>query len=359
MNNSLEVLKQELLAQKNAILAKGGTVTVAGNNPTPAEITAGIGTLDLPAYELTNAQPSDVIAGKTFFSGNSTLKTGTLSYSAETMDIMYFYNNSSASIQNRFTYNLKAGLTYLREYAFCKNPNPVNFYFNSELEEVGDYAFFLSNNFAFPNFTSLTNLRRVGTYSFQQCYNSGIDFSALPTSLKTIGDRAFQDCLTDGMSVAIPALTTLGQYSFYSSQRRVIAGALTFDSNFNVSTLNSNIFTWVKFSNDFVIPSSVRTVSSTFNFRGGFRSITIPTTCTRLSDRCFGSQDSDAQANYSMQWVEFKATTPPTIGSSIFAIQDFLNGAYIYVPDEAVDTYKAVSNLSRYASYIKPVSEKP
>lgn len=43
--DNLEILKQELLAQKAAIESKGGTVVVAENNPSPSEITAGINTI--------------------------------------------------------------------------------------------------------------------------------------------------------------------------------------------------------------------------------------------------------------------------------------------------------------------------
>ncbi len=42
---ALETLKQELLAQKAAIEAKGGTVIVKNTYPSPSEITAGIATI--------------------------------------------------------------------------------------------------------------------------------------------------------------------------------------------------------------------------------------------------------------------------------------------------------------------------
>ena len=41
--NSLDQLKQELLTQKTAITNKGGTVTIAHTNPSPAEITFALG----------------------------------------------------------------------------------------------------------------------------------------------------------------------------------------------------------------------------------------------------------------------------------------------------------------------------
>lgn len=75
--DSLEILKQELLSQKDEIVSKGGTVTVASVNPSPSEITAGIKTIIVPDLTGATATVEDVILGKTFYSGNGTIKTGT------------------------------------------------------------------------------------------------------------------------------------------------------------------------------------------------------------------------------------------------------------------------------------------
>lgn len=60
--NSIEELKEQLLLQKSAIEAKGGTVTVAGTNPSPAEITAGINTI--PSASTTSANSISVASLK-------------------------------------------------------------------------------------------------------------------------------------------------------------------------------------------------------------------------------------------------------------------------------------------------------
>lgn len=54
------------------------------------------------------------------------------------------------------------------------------------------------------------------------------------------------------------------------------------------------------------------------------------------------------------QWVAFHATTPPTCTSAAFYAK-----ATIYVPDEAVDTYKNATGFKDVADRIKPLSEKP
>jgi hypothetical protein len=57
-----------------------------------------------------------------------------------------------------------------------------------------------------------------------------------------------------------------------------------------------------------------------------------------------------------LEWIEFKSITPsPYIDSTTFG---YTNECSIYVPDAAVDTYKAASVWSAYADRIKPVSER-
>lgn len=53
-----------------------------------------------------------------------------------------------------------------------------------------------------------------------------------------------------------------------------------------------------------------------------------------------------------LQSVLINATTPPTLGSSVFG-----GSASIYVPDASVDAYKAKENWSTYADRIKPLSQ--
>jgi hypothetical protein len=51
--------------------------------------------------------------------------------------------------------------------------------------------------------------------------------------------------------------------------------------------------------------------------------------------------------------VTVEPTTPPTLGSSIFG--NNASGRKIYVPSASVDTYKAASGWSDYASDIEAI----
>jgi len=57
----------------------------------------------------------------------------------------------------------------------------------------------------------------------------------------------------------------------------------------------------------------------------------------------------------SLTFVSVLSTTPFPLSSGALTNG---NTCPIYVPDDAVDTYKTATNWSAYASRIKPISEK-
>lgn len=73
--------------------------------------------------------------------------------------------------------------------------------------------------------------------------------------------------------------------------------------------------------------------------------VNIPNTVTSIGDQAF------KQCN-SLTSVTVEATTPPTLGSNSF---DYTNDCPIYVPAESVNTYKAASGWSTYASRIQAI----
>ena len=68
---------QELITQKKLLDEKGFPVDVKNVNPSPSEITKAIENITLD-FSQSDAVESDVVAGKTFYSKNTELKTGTL-----------------------------------------------------------------------------------------------------------------------------------------------------------------------------------------------------------------------------------------------------------------------------------------
>ena len=355
--NSLETLKQELITQKNLIDSKGGNVIVAGNNPTPSEITAGINSLETPDYASTNATVEDVVAGKTFISGNSTIKTGTLNYSSDSLRASLLWEKTATN--GTFSFSIPSGTAYVRPYAFYSNMNTVDIYFSSTITEIGSYAFYSCSNFKFPNFNSLQNITTIADHAFERGnrVNSQIDYSALPSSITKIATYGFYNMLPSGTSVALPALTSLGTFAFGVDNDLRTMGSLTYAQGFSLTTLPISCFQQCRFGNHFRIPTGVTTVGNDFNYRGNFASVTVPSSVTRLGHYCFGSYDFDANSLYTTSYFLFEGTTPPTMGNDPIAKQNLNHNFKIYVPDNAVDTYKNHSGFATYANVICSVEE--
>ena len=358
MNNSLDILKSELNAQKTAILSKGGVVNVAGVNPTPAEITTGIESISTPDYSSATAQESDVVAGKTFIAGNSQIKTGTLSYSPDMLSIVTLYTNT-ASTQTEFSLTFPEGLTYLRQYAFYSNPNPVAVYFDSAITKIEQYAFYNARNFRFMNFNTLQSLSTIQSYAFTQTYDSNIAMDALPSSIRIIQSYAFQDAYSAGQAIVVPPLTSLGDFAFGSNQGKKQITSLSWSNGFAVQTLPGYLVYNLQVSSQLTIPASVKTLASYSFYGSKFASYVIPSTVTKLGDKTFHGSTVEALSYYADSYIKFERETPPTFGTNLIATQMLSNNIKIYVPDNSVDAYKTANNFSQYASYVYPVSQMP
>ena len=137
-------------------------------------------------------------------------------------------------------------------------------------------------------------------------------FIAIPSSVTTIADEAFKSCksLT---RINIPSgVTKIGSSAFY-----------------NCSSLTS-----------IEIPSGVTEIErDAFSRCSSLTSIEIPSGVTKIGSDAF-SRCSSLKSMY------LRATTPPTLGSSVFSSCP----AVFYVPMEAVEAYKNAEGWSKYAS---------
>ena len=156
---------------------------------------------------------------------------------------------------------------------------------------------------AFGGFTSLINAPeipnsvRLMDYTFGSC-TSLVNAQMIPSSVTNI-ESTFRDCTSLVNAPEIPNSVTSLSYTFYGCSSLVNAP---------------------------VIPSSVTSIFYTFR------------DCTSLNE------------------VTFLHTTPPTYSYTLYGCSKLES---IYVPDEAVDTYKTATGWLDYASKIKPLSGKP
>lgn len=125
---------------------------------------------------------------------------------------------------------------------------------------------------------------------------------------------------------------------------------------------------------EMVIPEGITRIKSTaFGYCSNLTAVTLPSTLTTIDVRAFIScqkldhiiipsnvtsmGDACLSYTYRMRYVIMEGSTPPTLGTGVFARADILEA--IYVPDASVATYKATNNWSTYASIIKGISERP
>lgn len=359
--SNLETLKQELISQKTAIESKGGVVTVANTNPSPKEITEGINSIKLQSVDLSDstATEADVLSGKTFYSGDTELKTGTLTISQgmdeNMLKHLFLYTPDQKTSEETIYYTLPDYATNVKPYLFHSNKNNIVLTLPSNTTKISEYQFYNCSNFNITNLVELP-INEVSIYGLEG--TTCVDLENLWPTLTTIGMRGLANAMQPNAVINMPAVSSLGTYAVASLDGIRSISSLNI-SNLNIASIPNYAFSCLATNGDLTIPSKVTTVGSYCFYRGSFNNITIPSTCTKLSDYCFGSLTSDPTSTYQLKTMTFESNTPPTIGKYFLGTHHVNNGAKIYVPDAALSTYLAVSNLKNFTSIIYPMSQKP
>lgn len=162
----------------------------------------------------------------------------------------------------------------------------------------------------------------------------------LPDSVTTIGTYAFNYC-QNLTAVTIPdSVTTIGNYAF---ERCYDIRNLSIGSG--VTSIGDGAFGRCTSLTSITIPDSVTTIGSNGNYGAfydcsGATSLTIGSGVTSIASSAFRECTS-------LTAITINATTPPTLGSSVFSNT---NNCLIYVPSESY--YNYMSAWSQYADRI-------
>ena len=179
-------------------------------------------------------------------------------------------------------------------------------------------------NLALTGLTNVTSVNipdsvtSIGASAF---YNTGLTSVYIPESVTTIEDSAFGSCASLVEAHLPSGLTVLNGELFVSCG--------------NLERVN--------------IPEGVTTISGqVFSQCFKFKYVEMPSTVTSIGYNCF----------YIVTITELvmHAVVPPSLTS--FGLGNGSKAQAIYVPDESVEAYKTSDGWSRYASVVKPISER-
>lgn len=202
----------------------------------------------------------------------------------------------------------------------------------------------------------------IGNNAFYQL--TSLSSIVITNSVTTIDENAFYGC-SSLSSVTIPtSVTSIGRYSFAqcaipsvtipSGVTSISEGTFEYCSNLTnvaiqngVTSIGSYAFSYCSSLSSVTIPSSVTSIGG-YAFRNcsSLLSVTIPNSVTNIGARAFRNCTS-------LSSMTIYATTPPTLDNTN-ALQN-TNDCPIYVPSESVETYKAASGWSTYASRIQAI----
>ena len=261
---------------------------------------------------------------------------------------------------------------------------------NLESVDIGNCVTNIENN-AFSGYSSLTSViigsgvTSIGNSAFNSC--SSLTSVTIPSGVTSIGASAFQWC--SGLtSVTIPSgVTSIGNMAFeYCSNLTGISipntvtyiGGSAFEGCSGITSINipsgvTSIRNWTfaycKSLSSCTIGNGVTSIGYASYYQcSGLTIIEIPDSVTSIDDYAFRGcsgltsctigSGATSIGNYafwgcsSLTSITVNATTPPSLGSNVFGNT---NNCPIYVPCESVNTYKAASGWSTYASRIEAI----
>ncbi len=328
---------------------------------------------------------------------------GYLVYSDETKKYLFacFYTatgdivipNSVTSIGTEAFYNCSGltsvtipnSVTSIGDYAFRGCSGLTSVTIPNSVTSIGNYAFY--NCSGLTSVTIGNSVTSIGGHAFEGC--TGLTSVTIPNSVTSIGSSAFSGCsgltsvvwnakncsdfasnktpfydlrsqitsftfsnevehipayLCNGMSnltsVTIPNnVTSIGAAAF---ERCTGLTSVTIPNS--VTSIGNDAFSYCSGLTAVTIPNSVTSIGNyAFNYCTGLTSVTIPNSVTSIGEGAFAYC-------YGLTSVTIEAETPPTLGNSVFTST---NNCPIYVPCNAVNTYKTASKWNSYADRIR------
>lgn len=309
---------------------------------------------------LVNLELGDGITyiGSNAFEGCNALDRLDLPETIETIDSSAF---NGTKVLNRQDYAALPLVTTLGKWAFAYSSVTKRMAFPNLTGTISNNTFYKSGIEEITDLGTVTKIvdSQNGGYGIYGTFqdSAALRYVALPQTLKYLGASAFSGCTSLSLTeINLPALTTIGGSAFYNCTSLALAEinlpALT--------TIGDNAFRLCKAIVNLRVNAEQLSSMPTLVFADctGMKTLYLNTPALTTA----GGTASNTSVVYNCtELLNFAITaeTPPTWnnGANMFMYCDKLVG--IYVPDSAVETYKAASGWTKFADKIKPLSEWP
>ena len=190
--SSLELIKQELIRQKQLLESKGVVVNNTTNHPSLLDITNAIDTINFD-FSATTATEEDVRLGKTFYAQTHEIKTGTFDLSI--VDELKNQLKCIISGQGQIEIQIPEDINYIRSYMF------------SVYTKYTNTLAFNKHNLTIPE-----NILRIESYAFYACNLTGK--LTIPSTCEYIGSRAFSYANMEEAEIFAPISEFIPDYLF-------------------------------------------------------------------------------------------------------------------------------------------------
>lgn len=180
---NLELLKQQLIAQKDMLESKGISVACANTNPSPTELTTAISHISPVDMSYSTVTPNDVMSGKKFYNSTGELQEGT--YVNKEREILINYNDN-----NIVPETLPDVITGLKPYMYYACNSVSNkFIIPDFVTTIPSYAFYRS---LFSEFVIPTTVTTFKDHCFATCVN--LTYACIPDHVTTVDTYVYVDC---------------------------------------------------------------------------------------------------------------------------------------------------------------------
>ena len=234
------------------------------------------------------------------------------------------------------------GVTFIDDYAFYYCDDIASFTMGNNVQSIGKHAFSLCTSI--PSVVLPNSVETIGENAFYYC--SAMSSLTIGNSVTNIGKFTFGNC-TSLTAVDIPnSVQTIGNSAFRSCSA---LSSLTIGTG--VTYIGERAFNECYGLTSLEIPDNVETIDyNAFTYCSALTSVKIGTGVTAINDGAFYGCSA-------MTDITIEAVNPPVLGNEVFYSCPAL--AYIFVPEESVETYKAAEYWSEYAEKIRAITDQP